>query len=121
PTAVVCRAGAGPAACEFGGTAHSTASGESLATDQPCVSSRALIRSTSGLDPWWHRPLIHAAAGACTRGQLRAMPSGRSWHSGDPDSERRRSTWNLADPGARVSRKLPGPWEDEARSDERPT
>ena len=28
PTSVVCRAGVGPAACEFGGMAHSTASGE---------------------------------------------------------------------------------------------
>lgn len=44
------------------------------------------------------------------RGQPRAMPSGCSWHSGDPDSEGHgRSTWNLANPGARVSRTLRRP------------
>ena len=48
------------------------------------------------------------------------VPSGRSRHSGDPDSERRRSTWNLANPGARVSRTLRGPWEHEAHNAERP-
>jgi len=66
--------------------------------------------ANSGLDPWRHRPLIHAAGGACMRGQPRAMPSGCSWHSGDPDSEGHgRSTWNLANPGARVSRTLRRP------------
>ena len=88
------------------------------ATDQPCVSSRALIRSTSGLDPWRRssmRPAEHARA--VGRG---AMPSGRSWHSGDPDSERRRSTWNVTSPGARVSRTLRGPWEHKAHNAERP-
>jgi len=65
---------------------------------------------------------FHAAGGACTRGQPCAMRSGRSWHSGDPDSESHgRSTWNLANPGARVSRTLRRPWEHEALNAERPS